>query len=135
MWRSSIWWFSQIWLQIRYESRGKKSRILLYSWLPTRTYHKNLATSDDLARLIWRDFVDFVRTCLKGLHPYDLRVHHTLIGPKRNFDTSLLQSAGPLMGSLDFKGFFKGTLFHFLGFLQLHKFHLIITCSCPLIII
>ncbi len=31
--RSSIGWFSQIWLQTRYKSRKKrKNRILLYSW-------------------------------------------------------------------------------------------------------
>jgi hypothetical protein len=37
--------FSQIWLHTRYESRKKEKekRILLYSWLPTETYHKNLA--------------------------------------------------------------------------------------------
>jgi hypothetical protein len=38
----SIRWFSQIWPQTRYEIT-KKIRILLYSWLPTGTYHKNLA--------------------------------------------------------------------------------------------
>jgi hypothetical protein len=36
-----IIWCRQIWLQTRYESRPKKG-ILLYSWLPTGTYHKNL---------------------------------------------------------------------------------------------
>jgi hypothetical protein len=33
---------SQIWLHSRYERRQNKE-ILLYSWLPTGTYHKNLA--------------------------------------------------------------------------------------------
>jgi hypothetical protein len=36
-----IKWFRQVWLQTRYESRPKY-RILLYSWLPTGTYHTNL---------------------------------------------------------------------------------------------
>ncbi len=41
--RSSIRWFSQIWLQTTYETRKKKKkRILLYYWLHTGTYHKNL---------------------------------------------------------------------------------------------
>jgi hypothetical protein len=34
--------FRQIWLHTRYESRKKKNRIVLYSWLPTGTYHNNL---------------------------------------------------------------------------------------------
>ncbi len=40
-WQPFVRWFSQIWLQTRYENK-KKIRILLYSWLPTGTYDKNL---------------------------------------------------------------------------------------------
>jgi hypothetical protein len=31
-----------MWLRTRYESILKKNRILLYSWLPTGTYYKNM---------------------------------------------------------------------------------------------
>jgi hypothetical protein len=49
-WWSSIRWFSQICLNTRYENTA----ILLYSWLPTETYHKNLAIWSFFFFEIWQ---------------------------------------------------------------------------------
>jgi len=56
-WQLSIRWFRQIWWHTKYESR-KNQNPLLYSWLPTGTYHKNL-NLDLFIFEIWQVWVFF----------------------------------------------------------------------------
>ncbi len=56
--QSSIRWFSHNWLQNGNESR-KKNRIFLYYWLPTGTYHKNLAIWIIIIIEIWQIWANF----------------------------------------------------------------------------
>jgi hypothetical protein len=50
-------YFSQIWNIIDIQGRAKK-KILLYSWLPTRTHHKYLA--------IWKFFLQNLANLTKN---------------------------------------------------------------------